>query len=100
MTQAVEHIRSTVLSILKPYASRIAVFGSYARGDETLNSDVDLLVRLRPPSQRPPLGLGFFEIEAMLADQLGRRVEIVTEDAMSPYVREHVIDDLIILYED
>jgi hypothetical protein len=89
-----------VIPILRPYARRISVFGSYARGEETPQSDLDLLVELRPIQERPPLGLKWFGLEQELSRLLGREVELVTEEALSPYVREFVEDDRIVLYEE
>lgn len=99
-TLSVDRIRDHVVPILRPYVTRISIFGSIARGDETQESDLDLLVTLRPPEDRPALGLRWFEIENELTDRLGRPVEIVTENAMSPHVRRYVAPDCVLLYED
>lgn len=97
---SVADLRAQVVPLLRPYAARVALFGSVARGDEQATSDVDLLVRLRPPTERPPLGLGWFALEEELSERVGRRVELVTEDALSPRVRPFVERDLVVLYED
>jgi predicted nucleotidyltransferase len=93
-------LRDRVVPLLRPYASRVALFGSFARGEAGPDSDVDLLVRLRPPDRRPPLGLTWFGLEAELAERLGRRVELVTEEALSPRLRPYVERDLVVLYEE
>jgi len=95
-----EQIRTAVIEALRPYASRIELFGSEARGDSTATSDIDVLVTLRPPEHRPPLGLRWFELEQELSDQLGRPVELVTERALSPHLRPFVSSDRLLLYED
>ena len=87
--------------LLRPYASRISVFGSYARGEAGSQSDVDLLVALRPAGQRPPLGL--FEVirlERELEQRLGRAVDLVTEEGLSPRIRSNAEKDKVILYEE
>ena len=99
-TSAQGRIRDAVVPMLRPYASRIELFGSEARGDSTPSSDIDILVTLRPPEHRPPLGLRWFELEQELSDQLGRSVELVTERALSPHLRSHVAADRLTLYED
>jgi hypothetical protein len=99
-TNEIEELRSVLVSALRPYASRIEVFGSVARGEAGAGSDVDVLVRLRPSEQRPPMGLRWFALEQELADRLGRPVELVTERALSPHVRPHVQTDRVLLYED
>ena len=101
-TQAndMEELQSVLVPALRPFASRIEVFGSIARGEAGAGSDVDVLVRLRPSEQRPPLGLRWFALEQELAERLGRPVELVTERALSRHVRPHVQTDRVLLYED
>lgn len=99
-TEAIEAIRRVVVPVLRPYASRICLFGSFARGEQVEASDVDLLVTLRPPDERPPLGLRWFGLERDLEDSLHRRVEMVEETALSPYLREAVTREQVTLYEE
>jgi len=80
-------LEQKIVPLLRPYAKKIAVFGSFARGDETEDSDIDILVDLLPPGERPPLGLKWFGLEEELARILGREVELVSERALSPFVR-------------
>jgi predicted nucleotidyltransferase len=96
----VEEVRRRVVPILAPFASRIALFGSLARGDSREDSDVDLLVRLRPPGQRPALGLRWFGLETELAALLGRRVDLVSEDALSPHIRRFAEQALVVVYDE
>ncbi|MGC1374857.1 MAG: nucleotidyltransferase family protein [Anaerolineales bacterium] len=94
-------LRAKVTPLLRPYARRISVFGSYARGEQTPESDIDLLVALRPSEQRPPLGL--FEIirlEHELQKELGRAVDLVTEEGISPRIKPKVEKDRVVLYEE
>ncbi len=86
---------------LKPYARRVSVFGSFARGDETPQSDIDLLLALKPEGQRPSLGL--FEVirlENELEKHLGRCVDLVTEEGISPRIKASVDKEKVILYEE
>jgi hypothetical protein len=94
-----QELQREVVPLLRPYASRISVFGSIARGDDHAASDIDLLIRLRPTGQRPHLGLRWFGLESELAQKLGRSVEMVIEEALSPYVRPFVEADCVVLYE-
>ncbi|HVM71454.1 MAG TPA: nucleotidyltransferase family protein [Anaerolineales bacterium] len=94
-------LRSKVEPVLRPYARRISVFGSYARGEATPESDVDLLVALKPSEKRPPLGL--FEVirlEKELEKRLGCEVDLVTEDGLNPRIRSNVEKDRVVLYEE
>ena len=95
-----ETIRDVVVPLLRPYVSRIEIFGSVARGEARADSDIDILVHLRPENERPPLGLRWFEIEDELADRLGRPVELVTERALSRHIRPLIESDRRVVYED
>ena len=94
-------IRRKVIPILKPYINRLAVFGSTVRGEATSKSDLDLLIRLKPSGQRPKLGLfKLMEIEEALAKKMGREVDLVTEDSLSPYIRPYVEKEKVVIYEE
>lgn len=94
-------IRRKAVPILKPYINRLAVFGSTVRGEGTTNSDIDLLIRLKPSNERPTLGLfKLMEIEDNLQKKLGREVELVTEDSLSPYIRPYVEKEKVVIYEE
>jgi len=92
-------LRTVVIPLLKPYVQKITVFGSFARGDDTPTSDIDLVVELRSQEERPHLGLRWFGLEAELSNLLGRDVELVTEQELSPYIRPYVDKDRVVLYE-
>lgn len=94
-------IRRKALPLLKPYISRMAVFGSTVRGEATKKSDLDLLITLKPSSDRPRLGLfKLMDIEEKLNKKLGREVDLVTEDSLSPYIRPYVEKEKVIIYEE
>ena len=94
-------LRAKVEPLLRPYAQRISVFGSYARGESTPQSDVNLLVALKPSEKRPPLGL--FEVirlEKELEIKLGCAVDLVTEEGLNSRIRSNVEKDRVVLYEE
>ena len=93
-------LKDKVLPLLRPYVKRISVFGSFARGEETPESDIDLLVELKPPENRPRLGLEWFGLEEKLSCVLGREVELIAEGSLSPYLRPYAEKDLVLLYEE
>jgi len=93
-------LRQKAVPILKPYAKRITVFGSYARGEETPKSDIDILIALKAPDKRPPLGLSFFGMQEKLSQTLGRPVDLATEDDLSPYLRPNIEKDRVVIYEE
>ena len=94
-------ILKKAVPILKPYINRLAVFGSTVRGEATSKSDLDLLIRLKPSGKRPKLGLfKLMEIEQALEQDLGRQVDLVTEDSLSPYIRPYVEKEKVVIYEE
>jgi len=91
-----EKSRETIVAILvRNGAERIAVFGSYARGEANATSDVDILVRFA----RPKSLFQLVRIEDELKRALGRDVDLVTENAVSPYLADAVHRDAVVIYE-
>ncbi|MEA3344731.1 MAG: nucleotidyltransferase family protein [Chloroflexota bacterium] len=97
-----EELREKILPLLLPCGvKRIALFGSVVRGEDTTGSDVDILVKLKPPGERPALGLlKWITLEEELTQKLGRKVDLVSEDGISPYIRPYVEEEKVILYEE
>jgi predicted nucleotidyltransferase len=74
--------------------SMIGVFGSMARGDAKKESDIDLIVRF---SKRKSL-LAVVRLERELGEALGRKVDLLTEAALSPYLRERILNEMRVVY--
>lgn len=70
------------------------VFGSFARGEATPTSDVDILIKFEKPKSL----LDIVRLERELSASLGRSVDLVTEASLSPYIHDAVIRDLHIFY--
>jgi uncharacterized protein len=73
------------------HVSRIALFGSYARGEQRRGSDIDLLVEFEEP-------VGFIEfmnLEFYLKKLLGVRVDLVTPDALKPITRPRILKEAV-----
>lgn len=91
----IERIKNDILPILQCNdIDFAAVFGSYAKGRADRDSDVDLLVRFSEPKSL--LDMAGVEIE--IEDILGKGVDLVTEDALSPYIRDKVIKESKVIY--
>lgn len=96
-----ERLRDVVLPILKPYGlKRLAVFGSYARGDETPDSDIDLLVEFEDPPRRKLSLLDWVGLELEMGALLGRKVDMVSFSGIKPRVRPYVEHDFKVLHEE
>ena len=72
------------------------VFGSFARGEETKDSDIDILVVL---DYNQPIGMKFFGMYEDLKELLGRNVDLVTDRTLASFARESVEKDRILVYE-
>ena len=75
--------------------AKLEVFGSTARGDANEDSDVDLLVEF---SKRKSL-LALVSLERKISAALGRKVDLLTDAAISPYLREQINHDRRVIYE-
>lgn len=74
--------------------SMVGIFGSMVRGEANKNSDIDLIVRF---SKRKSL-LSMVRLERELAETLGRKVDLLTENSISPYMREQVLQEMQVVY--
>ena len=91
-----EEIETALVSILGKYGVRkIGLFGSYARGEERTDSDLDVLVEFE---KRKSL-LTLVRIERELSEHIGVNVDLLTEQAISPYLVERIKADLKVIYQ-
>ena len=82
--------RTDILEITARHGARnIRVFGSFARGEATDNSDVDFLVELE--AGRSLMDLGGLLMD--LQDLLHRKVDIVTEKGLHWYIKDRVLKE-------
>ena len=68
--------------------ARLALFGSVLRGQTRVQSDLDLLVQFAPGAKTYGR---FFALSELLEDRLGRRVELVTTEALSPFLGPRIL---------
>ena len=94
-----EKTREEILSLLSQNKSdlenrfkvrRMALFGSYARGDQRSDSDVDVLVDIDPS-----VGLEFVTLAEQIEQLLGLPVELVSRRAIKPSKLKYIEQDLI-----
>lgn len=73
----------------------IGIFGSYTRGEQTKRSDVDILVEFSEDAK-----IGFFkflDLEEFLSRKLGVKVDLVTKDALKPYIGERILQEVVMV---
>jgi len=89
----IEIIKAKAIPILKTYGvNRAYLFGSFARGEQNQNSDIDLLVEYSSDSERTLFKA--LELKYELEDTLQRKVDVLTEAAISPYLRPYILNDM------
>ena len=92
MDKLIEGKREAILRLAREHGvTRVRIFESMARGDARAESDVDLLVDL--DEGRTLLDLGALLMD--LQDLLHRRVEVLTEGALHPRIKERVLREAI-----
>lgn len=69
----------------------IGLFGSFVRGDQHSESDIDLLVEFSPLKHTFD---NFMDLSFLLEDLLGHKVEIITPQALSPYIGPHILKEV------
>ena len=90
-----------IIDLLRKYFSTQPVlkawlFGSFSRGEETQDSDVDIIVSL---DKSKPIGLKFFGMWSDLEELLGRKVDLVSEGTLLPFAKKSAERDKFLVYE-
>ena len=73
----------------------LGIFGSFAKGTATKNSDIDLLARFSKPKSL----LELVKIERAVSELLGRKADLLTEASISPYLRDTIKKEVKVFYE-
>lgn len=68
----------------------IGLFGSFSDGSFTSESDIDLLVEFERP-----IGWKFFSLEIYLEEKFGRKVDLVTKNALKDQIKEPILKEII-----
>ena len=68
--------------------NQIGLFGSYVRNEATENSDIDLLVDIRKDKKTFN---NFLSLNYYLEELLGKKVELVTLQSLSPFIGPHIL---------
>jgi len=90
-----EEIFEKIGQVLKNQGARkIAVFGSYIRGEGKPESDIDIIVEF---SERKSL-LELVRIERELSEDLGIKVDLLTEKSISPYLIDTIRKEMEVIY--
>ena len=84
--------REEIINIAKKYgANNVRVFGSMSRGEESVESDLDIIVEMERGSSL----LDIIAIKQDIEELLGIKVDVVTESSISPYIRDAVLKEAV-----
>lgn len=86
--QAIQRLIASEPEIRALGVQHLALFGSVARGRARLDSDVDLLVQFAPGAKTYS---HFLDLSELLEARLGHRVELVTVEALSPFLGPRIL---------
>lgn len=91
----IEHILSEEKEHLKDEfkVSSIGVFGSFARGEQQQDSDLDLLVEFEKPISM----FRYIDLEDHLSDLLGMKVDLVTRNALKPKIGKTILQEVVMI---
>jgi predicted nucleotidyltransferase len=71
------------------------IFGSYSRGEADTDSDLDILVEL---DYSQHIGMAFFGMQTELEQKLHRKIDLVSDNGVSPIIRPFIEKDKVLVY--
>ncbi|MDO9695178.1 MAG: nucleotidyltransferase family protein [Candidatus Latescibacteria bacterium] len=85
-----------LIDVCRAHGTRkVSLFGSFVRGEADPDSDVDLIVEFSGPTGL----LALVRLERELTEVLGRRVDLLTEKAISPHLRDRILREQRVIHE-
>jgi predicted nucleotidyltransferase len=89
--------KNIIINTIMPFHPlKIGIFGSVARGEDTGNSDIDILYQLKD-------AVGIFNLVRMkdnLEEKLSKKVDLVSEKSIHPQLKPYIMNDLKIIYRN
>lgn len=87
--EVLEKIKPKIIQILKKYnIKKAGIFGSYARGEQKKNSDIDIVIE--PPKG---IGLGFIDIELELESRLKKKVDLLSYNGINKHLKKYILEE-------
>ena len=85
----IRELKKVIIPILKRNGVvKAGVFGSFVRGDDKKNSDIDILIK--PPKG---IGFGFVGIQLQLQKSLNKKVDLLSYKAIHPLLKEKILKE-------
>lgn len=90
----ISQLKKQLPVLSKEYAVKsLGVFGSYVRGEQQHDSDLDLLVSF---DKKPSL-LNFIKLENQISDKLGIKVDLVMQSSLKPNIGKRIMEEVVTL---
>ncbi|MCF7910493.1 nucleotidyltransferase family protein [Candidatus Pacearchaeota archaeon] len=87
--KTIENIKKKIIPILKKNnVVRAGIFGSYARGEQKKNSDIDILIKTSKP-----LGFKFAGIQFEIEKKINKKVDLLTYNSIHPLLRKRILKE-------
>ena len=91
-----QKLYSEIVEFLKSRgATKVAIFGSYVRDEETPESDIDVIVDFNKPITL--FDFAGYQIE--LQDKIGLKVDLIMQGGMNPLIEKYAMKDMVVLYQ-
>ncbi len=93
LTEIQDYLKQSKPLVQQKYkwVSQLGIFGSYVRGEQNDNSDVDLLIDY---DEAPDL-LELIDLENYLSDNLGIKVDVVTKKGLKPRLKARILSEVV-----
>jgi len=92
---SVSEIKQKITPLLDQHGVAYAgVFGSVARGEETADSDVDIVVKFKGPATFD----NYLKLDDAIRAALGKHVDLLTENSINRFLRPYIEQDLKVIY--
>ncbi|HLD55036.1 MAG TPA: nucleotidyltransferase family protein [Candidatus Nanoarchaeia archaeon] len=91
MKTSIKSIKQKIIPILKKNkVIKAGIFGSYARGEQKKNSDIDILVKISKP-----MGFSFMTLQFELEKELNQKVDLITYKSLHPLIKKIILNEEI-----
>jgi predicted nucleotidyltransferase len=89
----IEKIKSKIIPVLKKNkVTKAGIFGSYSRGEQRKDSDVDIVVDINDDKMSL---IGFIRLKLALEERLGKKVDLVEYSAIKPFIKDRILKEEI-----
>ena len=89
----IEKIKSMITKILKKNkVIKAGIFGSYSRGEQNKNSDIDIVVEINDKNMSL---IGFIRLKLRLEEALGKKVDLVEYSAIKSLIKDNILKEAI-----